>query len=57
MQEIIKRLRQFSTGSGLAALTFIGITLFDIGSDQIQAGVGVITAILNLYDVLRNEKD
>lgn len=56
MQDIIKRLRQFSTGSGLAAVTFIAITLFDIGSEQVQAGVGIITAILNFYDVVRDEK-
>ena len=56
MKELVKRLRQFSTASGVSTLIFIG-TLFGIESEVIQAGVGVLTAVLALYDVVRDEKE
>ena len=56
MKDIIKRLRQFSTASGVSTLIFIG-SLIGVESEVIQAGIGVLTAVLSLYDIVRDEKE
>lgn len=55
LEEISKRVKQFSTGSGLASLVFIG-SVFGVEEPMVIAITGAIAGVFNLYDVVRNEK-
>lgn len=55
IDDIIKRLRQFSTGAGLATLIYLGAQ-FNIGQSTIETAAQAVLALIALYEIIRDEK-
>ena len=55
VDEIIKRLRQFSTGAGLATIIYLAAQ-FDIDQSAIESLAQAILALIAFYEIVRDEK-
>jgi len=54
MDSIIKRIRQFSTGAGLATLIFLGAQ-FGVEDELIKAIMQALIAVVAVIEIVRNE--